>query len=86
MSLADLKIGETAKIDKILGNEKLAKRLLALGALEGTEIELKNKAPFGDPLIFNIRGFNLALRKSDAKNIVIKDINAIAAAKLKEAY
>lgn len=72
MCICDLKPGEKAFVDRILGDEKLSKRLQALGCIEGTEIEMKTAAPFGDPLIVNLRGFSLAIRKNDAKNIYIK--------------
>lgn len=71
MSLMDLKLGEKAIVDDILGNEKLKKRLFALGCIEGTEIAVKRVAPLGDPLIVNFRGFDLAIRKKDAKNILL---------------
>lgn len=72
MSIYDLKIGQAGIIDTIHGNEALAKRLLALGCIEGTEVTLKRVAPLGDPLIVNLRGFDLAIRKKDAKNIILK--------------
>lgn len=72
MSICDLKFGEKALVENIVGDEKLAKRLLALGCIEGTEVSLKASAPFGDPLIINLRGFDLAIRKKDAKNIFVK--------------
>lgn len=71
MSLCDLNLGEKAIIKEICGDKKLAKRLLALGCIEGTEIELKRIAPLGDPIIVNLRGFDLAIRKKDAKNIFL---------------
>ena len=37
-----------------------------------TEIEVKKIAPLGDPIVVRFRGFDLALRKSDAKNISLK--------------
>ncbi|WP_035289705.1 ferrous iron transport protein A [Clostridium sp. KNHs214] len=73
MCLCDLKPGKTAYINNISGNEKLTKRLLALGCIEGTEVILKRTAPLGDPLVINFRGFDLAIRKNDAKNIIIKE-------------
>lgn len=73
MTLNELKIGEKAYINTICGNAKLAKRLLALGCIKGTEVSLKKIAPFGDPIIVNLRGFDLALRKKDAKNISIEN-------------
>ncbi len=72
MSISDLVVGQKAIIDKVYGNEKLAKRLMALGCIEGTEILLKQRAPLGDPLMINFRGFNLAIRKKDANNITVK--------------
>lgn len=74
MSIYDLKPGERAFVSNIIGDEKLAKRLLALGAIEGTEVVVKAAAPLGDPILINFRGFDLAIRKRDAKNIVITNI------------
>ena len=72
MCINDLKLGEVANVDIVKGNEKLAKRLMALGCVEGTEVTLKRKAPFGDPIIINLRGFDVALRAKDAANIFLK--------------
>ena len=72
MTVCDLKLGEKGIINSIDGNERLVKRLLALGCIANTEIEVKKIAPLGDPIIVRFRGFNLALRKSDAKNIILK--------------
>ena len=68
----DLKVGQKGIIDNIYGNEKLAKRLLALGCTNETEIEVRKVAPLGDPILVRFRGFDLAIRKSDAKNISLK--------------
>ena len=72
MTVSDLKIGQKGIIANIYGNEKLVKRLLALGCITNTEREIKKIAPLGDPIIVRFRGFDLALRKSDAKNILLK--------------
>ncbi|MFL0247861.1 MULTISPECIES: FeoA family protein [Clostridium] len=74
MSIYDLRPGEKAYVSNIIGDEKLAKRLLALGAIEGTEVLVKAAAPLGDPILINFRGFDLAIRKKDARNIVITSI------------
>ena len=72
MFLSELKIGEIGIIDEIKGDSKLIKRLFALGCIEGTKIQLKRVAPLGDPIIVNLRGFDLAIRKKDAKKIFIQ--------------
>ena len=69
MSLCDLKPGEIGIIKSIQGDLKLMKRLFALGCIEGTEVKFKRSAPLGDPIVINFRGFDLAIRKKDAKNI-----------------
>lgn len=73
MCICDLKVGDSKKIDNIVGDPKLCKRLFALGAIKGTEVSLKQVAPLGDPLIINFRGFDLAIRKKDAKNILLEE-------------
>ena len=74
MSLFDLKPGEKAFVDSLKGNDKLVKRLMALGCIEGTEVTLKTSAPLGDPVVINFRGFDLAIRKNDARNIIVKAV------------
>jgi len=71
MNLCNLKTGEKAVVLSIAGDLKLKKRLLALGCTEGTTIEYKRSAPLGDPLIVNFRGFDLAIRKKDARYILV---------------
>ncbi|WMJ80835.1 ferrous iron transport protein A [Clostridium sp. MB40-C1] len=73
MSIVDLRPGENGYIYNIKCDDKLSKRLLALGCIEGTKVTFKASAPLGDPVIINIRGFDLAIRKKDAKNIHIKE-------------
>jgi len=72
MNVCNLKQGEKGIVVSIDGDAKLKKRLLALGCIEGTKVEYKICAPLGDPMIINFRGFNLAIRKNDAKNISIR--------------
>lgn len=72
ISIYDLKPGDKALIHSVCGDTKFTKRLLALGFIEGTEVKLITTAPLGDPIIINLRGFNIAIRKNDAKNISIR--------------
>ncbi len=74
MSIFNLSPGQRGIITAIHGNSKLTKRLSALGCIEGTSIEFKRKAPLGDPVIVNFRGFDLAIRKKDAECIMLEAI------------
>lgn len=73
MSLYDLRPREKGVISIIKGDSRLSKRLSALGFIEGTEVEVKIMAPLGDPMLISVRGFNIAIRKNDAKNIYLKE-------------
>lgn len=77
MSICDLKPGEKGLVERLSGDEKLVKRLLALGCIEGTEVLVKTSAPLGDPIVIHLRGFNLAIRKKDAKNISVNAVNNV---------
>ena len=71
MTIYNMRIGQTACVRDISGDNKLAKRLMALGCVKGTEVKVKMIAPLGDPILISFRGFDLAIRKSDAKNIYL---------------
>jgi len=73
MSLYDLNLNGKGKVKNIEGDERLAKRLSALGFTEGTEIKVKNFAPFGDPILVSVRGYDIAIRRNDAKNIFLRE-------------
>lgn len=46
-------------------------RLLEMGILEGTEIEVIRLAPLGDPIEIGLRGYRLSIRRSEAERIEI---------------
>jgi len=70
-TLNQLDIGEKATIEKIEGKGALRRRLLDMGVTKGEEVYISKKAPMGDPIGICIRGYELAFRKDDAKNIVL---------------
>jgi Fe2+ transport system protein FeoA len=46
-------------------------RLMELGLLTGTPVELVRFAPLGDPVEIKVRGYNLTLRKHEAEQILV---------------
>ena len=64
-------IGETGQIKKVEGEGKLRRRLFDMGVTPGAIVTLRKKAPFGDPLEVNIRGYELSLRKAEAELITL---------------
>ena len=74
MTLDNLKIGEFAKIKAVNGEGLLRRRLLDMGLTPKTKIMIRKKAPMGDPIEINLRGYELTLRLEDAKNIEIETL------------
>ncbi len=71
-SLDQLKPGERATIVKVGGQGPVRRRILDMGVVKGTEIEVVRVAPLGDPVEFLIKGYNLSLRKSEAQEIQVE--------------
>ena len=70
-TLIDTKIGEEVRVSKVIGNCVLKRRIMDMGVTKGVKIFVKKFAPFGDPLEITVRGYDLSLRKNEAKNIII---------------
>jgi ferrous iron transport protein A len=71
MTIFNMKVGQSGTISDVGGDPRLAKRLRALGCVKGTQVKVKLVAPLGDPILISFRGFDLAIRKTDAKNIYL---------------
>lgn len=71
-SLGELAVGTRAVVRQVAGSRRLRTRVLELGLLPGTEIEVVRKAPLGDPLELRLRGYSLSLRKADAAAIEVQ--------------
>ena len=71
-SLASLKVGNNGVVSEIKVPAEERGRLLEMGLLVGTPIELVRFAPLGDPLEIKVRGYHLTLRKHEAEQIFVK--------------
>lgn len=75
-TLDELPKGKTAVICTVAGKkDSLRRHLLEMGLTPGVEVTLVKTAPLGDPLEFKVRGYELTLRREDARNIEIRDIH-----------
>ncbi len=70
-TLAKLKIGVEAKVTKILGDSAISRRLMEMGIVPGVLVKIIKTAPFGDPIQIKIRGYDLAMRRSEAETIEV---------------
>ncbi len=72
MSLRNVKEGETVSISKFNNvSDGLRRRLVELGMTCGTKVTVCGTAPLGDPLILEVKGCRLAIRKADAEGIQV---------------
>ncbi|MBI4925405.1 MAG: ferrous iron transport protein A [Bdellovibrio sp.] len=73
-TLGELNKGETGIIVKVKENYKISNRLLEMGFLEGTRVEVIHEAPITkDPIAIRVRGAIIALRRSEAQLIEIEN-------------
>lgn len=74
-SLSELKIGQTAVVKSInIKNKDVKRHLLDMGLTKGTNVSIKKIAPMGDPIDIVLRGYELAIRKADLKQIEVEVI------------
>ena len=71
-TLKDVKIGETTRVVRIHGEGALKRRIMDMGITRGVEIYVRKVAPLGDPIEITVRGYELSLRKADAKLIEVE--------------
>ena len=71
MTLNDIRINESVIISAVAGGGALRQHFLDMGVIPGAKITLVRIAPMGDPLEFRLHGYELTLRKDDAKNISV---------------
>ena len=74
LTLAALKTGAKATINKILGSGGIRRRLLDMGATAGTVVQVERIAPLGDPIEVKIKSYHLTLRKEEAARIQVSPL------------
>lgn len=70
--LSELRPGERARVAAVEGEPAATHRLMDLGLIRGTAVEMIRAAPLGDPVEVRIRGFMLTLRRAEAEHISVE--------------
>ena len=84
MLLSQIPLGQVVQITRIGGEGSFRRRLLELGLVPGTRVELLRVAPLGDPIELLVRGASLSIRKAEAGAIEVQS-PGLAAQKVSEA-
>jgi ferrous iron transport protein A len=69
-TIASLKIGESGIVSGFT-DELMSLKLLEMGCLPGSKIELDSIAPLGCPICINVSGYRLAIRVDEAETVLI---------------
>jgi ferrous iron transport protein A len=72
LPLTALKIGAAGTVSEIKLRPDQRGRLLEMGLLVGTPVQLVRFAPLGDPLEIKVRGYHLTLRRHEAEQIWVQ--------------
>ena len=71
-TLADLRPGDRGRVAAVGGEADASRRLMDLGLIRGTAVEVIRTAPLGDPMEVRVRGFMLTLRRAEAEHITVE--------------
>ena len=72
LTLAELPVGTTATIVKVLPGTRGRKKFADVGLVAGTELLIEAHAPFGGLIRVKVMETSMALHRDDAANIVIQ--------------
>ena len=72
MTLEDLKPGEEGKVVSLGEKGPVRRRIMDMGITPGVNVKVIKVAPLGDPVEVNVRGYELSLRKTEARQIEVK--------------
>ncbi|MBL7076081.1 MAG: ferrous iron transport protein A [Kiritimatiellae bacterium] len=77
VTIRDLQIGQRARVTGYATSDRdYRHKLLRMGMVKQAEFKLVRVAPLGDPVVIELRGSNLTLRKTEANAIEIEVITS----------
>ncbi len=71
-TLNKLKPGQKGRIVRVRGVGRTNKRIVEMGVVPGTPVEVERIAPLGDPIDIKVKGYHLSLRKEEAAAITVE--------------
>jgi ferrous iron transport protein A len=80
LTLEQVVPGGSVVVGKVGGARSFRRRLMELGIIPGTRVEVLRVAPFGDPMELSARGCNLSIRATEAAQVEVEWVSEAAAA------
>ena len=73
VSLCDLRPGQRGVVRALHSTGAMRRRLLDIGLVENTPVECLGRSPGGDPSAFLIRGAVIAIRRTDGRDVLLRE-------------
>ncbi|MFW5925061.1 MAG: FeoA family protein [Myxococcota bacterium] len=73
-SLGQLPVGARGVIERVGCPRPVARRLMEMGLLPGTPVQVVRVAPLGDPIELRVRGYALSLQRRDAAEVTLVEV------------
>ncbi len=70
-----LPYGVAARVVAVDGESAVARRLMEMGVVPGAPVCVIKSAPLGDPIEVRVRGYHLALRRTEAQSIKVVTVD-----------
>lgn len=71
MNLGQASVGQIVEVQHVGGERAFRRRLMELGLVPGTRVQLVGVAPLGDPIELLVRGCSLSIRRADAACVAV---------------
>ncbi len=71
-NLAAAERGQVVTVERVGGERAFRRRLMELGLVPGTRVELVGVAPLGDPIELLVRGACLSIRRAEAERVAVE--------------
>jgi Fe2+ transport system protein FeoA len=71
-NLKSLKPGRKGRVLKVHSQGEIKKRIIEMGLIPGSVVEVERIAPLGDPIDIKVKGYHLSLRKDEAERIEVE--------------
>ncbi|MBX4268985.1 FeoA family protein [Clostridium estertheticum] len=72
LGLDKVDLKSRVKVVQIVPGSTIRRRIMDMGITIGVQLVVEGKAPMGDPIEIQVRGYKLSLRKNEAKDIMVE--------------
>lgn len=70
-TLAGVAPGDVVRVRDVTGDDAVTLRLLEMGLTPGVVCRVVGRAPLGDPLELEVRGYRLSIRRAEAARVAV---------------